>query len=246
MRPTPNLDSRAYPKLRYARTRFLFVHRISLSRKHKTQNPEPVDDSKLSGEFLIQAFKRRALGTGGRTPYHIFIPQSGDVEQLLPLDARGAHASGGYNSRSIAIAVAGKLDTAAMLPAQWEALVDACESLQDWRPKGLTVVGHTEQPNASRDPKKRCPGRKVPMDELRRALGPPGGYNEAACRLRTRSFGWILDDKPDPILELAELWQSGHQKNCICEMCSARRTTALADGRWAELYRATMGGPNRS
>lgn len=151
------------------------VHRLSLARD-VPQNPRVVDDSRLDGECIADGFiGHKQMGTGGEVPYHVLVRQDATVEQLLPLIQRGAHAIG-YNARSWAVAVAGNWDETAMPTHICEAMIDVVATLAVLP---MNVHGHTELAGASKDPKKRCPGRFVNMDEIREAVRkrfPPWSY----------------------------------------------------------------------
>ncbi len=153
----------------------LVLHRTDLSR-NTPHNPHPISDLMLTGPELAKRFRVRGLGTGGLTPYHFLVLVDGAVQQLLPLSVVGSHARD-YNYASIAVAVVGaKLETQPPLHVQSDSLVRLVAVLRGIN-GGLDVVGHTDLPGASEDPKKKCPGPFiVPAEVARLAMGlqPPG------------------------------------------------------------------------
>jgi N-acetyl-anhydromuramyl-L-alanine amidase AmpD len=148
--------------------RYCVVHRISLAQYHAKQNPNPISDKDLDAHGLIHSFQNTALGTGGWAPYHFLVKPNGKWEQVIALGYRGAH-SRGYNHCSIAVAVVGNTEDREMSTKQYNGLVKLLRLLREgWI---IDIVGHDELPGACGDPNKRCPGRFLPMDALRRELG---------------------------------------------------------------------------
>lgn len=138
----------------------LVVHRCSLSRVDPPWNAVAIPDEQLTGPELARRFRRNPA-TGGAVPYHLLVLRNGNVEQLLPLLARGAHAKGA-NASSVAIAYAGYNPT----PAQVRAIVRLALLLVVWRPP-LAIVGHSQIPGSSADPGKVCPGEGCDLVSIR-------------------------------------------------------------------------------
>jgi N-acetyl-anhydromuramyl-L-alanine amidase AmpD len=158
----------AYPLLSPASVQYVFVHRISLS-QIAYGNPHPIADDLLTGPELARRFLvSEALGTGQRIPYHLLVRRDGDVDQMISLGRRGAHARG-KNWCSWAVAIAGNTDEAPVSVKQWDALIDVLWLLAGLHPE-LQIVGHTEIPGTSGDPNKQCPGRHISMDSVRKAV----------------------------------------------------------------------------
>jgi hypothetical protein len=149
--------------LHYSRIRYIVIHRISLAFKTDA-NPHPIPDDQLGAVGLAMAFKDRGLCTGGRPPYHILICMDGAAEQILPLSVQGVHARR-YNDESIAIAMAGNTDMREAPLAQHKTLVEVCKPIYKLN-GGLQIAGHTDLPGASGDPRKRCPGRFLPLEPI--------------------------------------------------------------------------------
>lgn len=154
--------SKLHP-LRVPNIDIVVVHRLSLA-SETPENPEPIPDDMLNAAELARRFESYALGTGGQPPYQVLVRQDGIAEQVLPLLLRGAHAAN-YNWCSWGVAVAGNWDVREMPDRIWTALIQTVAVLSVVAER---VEGHTELPNASRDPSKRCPGRYVNMPYLRR------------------------------------------------------------------------------
>jgi len=89
--------------------------------------------------------------------YHFFIRVNGAVEVGRRLTETGAHVKG-YNSKSIAICMAG---TDRFTPEQWNSLRQLVQGLShQWKTgfnRTLEVYGHRQL-----DPHKTCPGFDVP------------------------------------------------------------------------------------
>lgn len=152
------------------------------------QKPRPID--------LLVIHRTEAGRTGPEVAqaegpaYHLFIPKDGSVQWALGqggfdlgFELRGAHAVG-YNARSIGIAVYGCFDLEPegkpQFPkptnlhptqAQLDTLDVLCRGLQWWLGDIVNLAGHTELPNATRFPGKRCPGRNLDMSKLRESTG---------------------------------------------------------------------------
>lgn len=138
---------------------WLVVHHCSLSRK-APGNLEPIDDEALAGPELARRFRDRALGTGGRTPYHVLVGLDGKTEQLLPLDVRGTHAAG-VNRCSLGVCYVG--EDGSPTRKQLAALVRVCTSLV-LHTHGAKLIRHDSLPNVG----KVCPGRQCDVTALSR------------------------------------------------------------------------------
>ena len=132
----------------------LVVHRISLSHYCRRQNENPINDYDLNGIELADRFLNLELGTGGITPYHLLVKQNGDVDQMLPLYRRGAHAIG-VNWKSIGVAIVYERGTE-LLAQQKQALLYVFAGLIPLN-SGLMCMGHSEIEGACSDPHKICP-----------------------------------------------------------------------------------------
>jgi hypothetical protein len=142
-------------KNRVADLAYLVIHRISLAQK-ADGNPDPIPDAMLSAVDIAEIFSDPKMGTGGLCPYHFLIRKDGTVEQMLPLLTRGAHSIG-YNSKSIAISVAGDYRKERATQEMIGRVAAVCAHLIPIN-GGLRIVGHTQLPNASADAGKVCPG----------------------------------------------------------------------------------------
>jgi hypothetical protein len=147
--------------------RWVVVHRTSLSRRGP-DNPNPIADQDLDGPGLTNRFRLspaappNGLGTGGRPPYHLLVRTDAVVEQVLPLEVRGAHAVG-INAESWAVAIAG--DGRPCSAEQLRTAAALCALLVPV--SGAELVGHTDLAGASRDSSKRCPWPVVDVTQLR-------------------------------------------------------------------------------
>lgn len=106
---------------------------------------------------------------GWRCPYHFYINEGGTIQQLTPLcfQAPGAWRA---NPFSLHIAVAGDFRTELPTPDQTLALVELCIELADLYPSA-EIDGHCPwKPGRSKNPLKKCPGKRINMDGLRQAV----------------------------------------------------------------------------
>lgn len=115
-------------------------------------------------EELVEAFKDRSLGTGGKYPYHFYVLRDGSIWQLVRLDEQAPGARG-HNRNGIQVAWEGDMRRDVPTTAQWEAGLDLAREL--YLRFDAPAFGHTELPNASRDPAKVCPGANLDMDAIR-------------------------------------------------------------------------------
>lgn len=130
-----------------------------------------------------------AAYTGSNVPYHYFNAAA-KVEQLLPLDERGAHAKAFGNVAGIGFAQQGDFRYAAPSAAQWGRAVQVCADLMPglsplplhmvnkvppWLRYNLPIYGHGEVSSAfARGSGKEhpngpaaCPGKHWSMSEFR-------------------------------------------------------------------------------
>jgi len=144
--------------------KWIVIHKTSLA-ELEPHNPKPIADDVLDGPLLVSAFCRGPMGfyTTNRAPYHVLVRTTGAAEQMLALDRVGAHARR-YNYASLAVAVVGETPNR----AQYESLVRVCAELALYA--RAPIVGHTDLPNASVDPAKRCPGGGLSIPELTLAV----------------------------------------------------------------------------
>jgi len=151
-------NSRALPRP----LRHVVVHKTSLS-QIEPHNPRPVPDADLDVVTLAAAFCRGPMAsyTRGLFPYHILVLPSGVIEQALPLDIQAAHA-GAHNAYSLAVAAVG--EHGPLTDSQQRALIVVCADLM--RLERVSLAGHIDLPDASRDPRKICPGPHIHMREL--------------------------------------------------------------------------------
>lgn len=150
----------------------LIVHHCSL-RHHGPGNSNPIEDRDLTGPELAKRFLDKGLGTGGRCPYHFLILSDGRIDQLLPLDVRGAHTPG-YNYRSIAISTVGEHLPPAR--SQVESLVKVLTGLV-LHTRGAWINGHMY---VAPSPGKICPHPDLDMKKLRAEVSnrlPPDWRN---------------------------------------------------------------------
>ena len=114
----------------------------------------------------FQAHPRIGM-TGGENPYHVIIDYN-KTEQVLCLDEGGAHARR-WNGKSLAIALRGDFNYKHPTPYQKSALYQLC-CLFSLYLGAIDIWGHTELPDASKDPMKRCPGGYLRMEQFREAV----------------------------------------------------------------------------
>ena len=130
-----------------------------------------------------------AKHTAGNVPYH-YLGTAERIEQMLPLDERGAHAKAFGNAAGIGFAQVGDFRHRAPAPAQWRRAVMLCADLvpalvplplfminmvPPWLRYGPPIYGHgevssafargsgKEQPNGPA----ACPGKHWSMSEFR-------------------------------------------------------------------------------
>lgn len=98
-------------------------------------------------------------------PYTFVVGPQGTCYQALPILARAPHALK-WNRRAISVAVVGDFRTAQPSEEQINACVWLGRRVLDVCNKPLRIVGHTEMPDSSSDPKKVCPGRYFPLRQI--------------------------------------------------------------------------------
>lgn len=115
--------------------------------------------------------------TGGGTPYHFVIGYS-KTFQCLPLKDCGVHARR-WNTKALAIAVQGDFNHEHPTAYQKYAVDLLSASLCRFL-GAVDVWGHTELPEATKDPMKRCPGAYMYMHNRRIAIRQL--WSENKCR----------------------------------------------------------------
>jgi len=123
---------------------------------------------------LVKAFAdttKFAAGfyTGGKTPYHFWIQENGQIGQLVPL-AYNVPGAVQYNARSIQIAWERDTRKVPLKAIQRDAVIWLCATLNEAFGGNLKIVGHTEEAAASTDPNKVCPGNKTSLTRLRQDI----------------------------------------------------------------------------
>lgn len=109
-------------------------------------------------------FYDKLEATGNKWPYHIWIFKNGDAIQLLPLTVVGPAAEN-FNAHYTQIVLEGDFNKHPPTPDQAVTLVALCTALAMG---GQTeIIGHTEKPGGSSDPRKVCPGKHLNLDGLR-------------------------------------------------------------------------------
>ncbi len=121
--------------------------------------------------------------TGQEMPYTWVIrcDPVGTIDQCLALTDTGPHAKR-WNAKSCSIAVVGEFNRHEPNNGQICSLIDLLVLLHG---AGITEIhGHTELPGATSDPLKRCPGKHLDMDAIRK---------EVAFRVREQGIRDLLD-----------------------------------------------------
>lgn len=170
------------------------VHRIDFSKdrggdsRFKFWGVKPVPREALSGYHLAERFTdmrkvpagkrygdydwrdRPGNYTGGEIPYHFLVRTDGTVDQCLELSEYGPHARR-WSWTGVAVAVAGDFRTGKDHPTAHQVNTTArlCALFAAYlgRKPHECVFGHTELPDASKDPAKACPGANLSPDHVR-------------------------------------------------------------------------------
>lgn len=150
--------------------------------KHRIREPLATIDTiavhrigKSLGEDAITICRRFiddpevAKYTGGEVPYGFILGAGGTIWQCLPISEVGAHARR-WNKQAIGVACIGDFREHMMPPFQYKRLIHLLACLQFGFPRDLEIKGHDELPGASSDPNKKCPGDKLPMQQVRDAV----------------------------------------------------------------------------
>jgi hypothetical protein len=141
----------------------LVVHRIEVSQEDATYGDTP--------EEVARFFREHPIGvkaTGGDMPYPILIAPDGTVTQTLPLGLIAPHAVK-WNPTTVGVGCIGDFRGRAPAAAQRTSLVEVCAALLRDLGCGVDAMhGHDELSGGSHDPNKECPGRCLPLEELRR------------------------------------------------------------------------------
>lgn len=144
----------------------LVIHRIEVSQEDPSFHDSP--------EEIARFFREHPIGveaTGGAMPYPLLIAPDGAVTQTLPLLQIAPHAAA-HNPMTIGVGLVGDFRRVPPSAAQRRSLVQVCATLLvQLRLDCAAVYGHDELQHGSRDPDKECPGRMLPMAELRREIG---------------------------------------------------------------------------
>lgn len=127
-------------------------------------------------EFLFN--EEVAKVTGGELPYSVLVDRNGECWQGLSVNDVGKHAKR-WNTPAIGVGVIGDFRQQSPTRAQYTALADFLAELlpsigrmpHEWvleRGQNVQALsGHDELPDGSSDPNKKCPGRFLPMAQLR-------------------------------------------------------------------------------
>lgn len=103
--------------------------------------------------------------TGGKRPYHFYIPEEGYVEQHLPISLV-APGAGTLNLAGIQVALHGDFRKAPPNAHQIQALCGLICRLEGILGRDLQIVGHTSRPGTTRSENKECPGSHLNPDEI--------------------------------------------------------------------------------
>lgn len=166
-------------EIHYGNLTHLVLHKTGVSVRELPWLPDPLADKDCNAFELARRFRRPNKYTGGLVPYHVLVDVDGRAEQMLPLSMQGAHAVK-RNAVALGIAYLGENPTQSQIVTMF-ALATVLVPIN----AGLEVVGHTELPGASRDPRKVCPGSKLDLAWFRSAV---------AAKLAP---GWQLRKRPE-------------------------------------------------
>lgn len=93
--------------------------------------------------------------------YNFFVAKNGEIFQLRPIYATGAHTLGGWNSRSIGICAEGNYEEETAMPdVQKKSIAECIDYCNDWAGKILPVSKHSQKWATA------CPGKFYPFDEI--------------------------------------------------------------------------------
>lgn len=131
---------------------------------------------------------RRGVGrhTGGRGPYHsLYTPSTRTLHVATPSWARTPHAMR-WNQHAYALAIVRDLRVDGLSDVEWGDVVDILTTIsRDFNILPDLIGGHTEFDKSTGDPSKECPGRCLPLGELRASV--------AASRKMSPDFQFELD-----------------------------------------------------
>jgi hypothetical protein len=142
-----------------------------------TENPEGVATVTLDGDYdskraQIEAWRQSGVPDSVRArafvPYTFLINPAGEIHQMLPLGASGAHARG-FNQSGYGIAFLGDFRVEPPSAAQLEAGVATAVALirQLRLPiDHLKLLGHDDARAAIGQGPKQCPGAEFPLSDL--------------------------------------------------------------------------------
>ena len=143
----------------------LVVHRISFALDDVCPVPDEIlDGPKIAGMYRDTCKYRAGSYTGGQMPYTFVVLQDGTIDQCLPVRELGPHAKR-WSWPGVSLAVVGDHRRRQPPEGQWFAVILFAAL---WHAAGLDLHGHTELDGASDDPLKRCPGKYLSMDVVRR------------------------------------------------------------------------------
>ena len=118
--------------------------------------------------YDVAEFFRRADNlhyTSGKYPYHLTFHKDGRVLQVVELGFQ-APAARVLNKPGIQIALIGDFRKEPPTVKQGLALVELCVALCEWM-QCINIMAHDEESDASADPDKECPGKHLPIKNLR-------------------------------------------------------------------------------
>jgi hypothetical protein len=153
----------------------LAVHRIGFDDWTQAQL-EAASPIEIARRFIDDP--EVAKYTGGELAYTLLLDHKGVWWQCLRLGDTGKHARR-WSVPAIGVGVIGDFRVRPPTPVQRAALVDGLARLAHAfgidplgrfgaYPTVPRLAGHDELPGGSADPKKRCPGKFLPMADLRR------------------------------------------------------------------------------
>lgn len=150
--------------------RWFVVHRFGwIDRNEFGVNGVSPDAEGVSDFYAREPEASRA--TGGKPPYTFIIDHFGTVEQVYPVGAITPHATR-FNVSGVGVAVLGDFRFVPPTDQQIKSLTELWSLFVSAWP-GMSIVGHTDLPNATKDVRKVCPGRNmdlVKIDTTARAM----------------------------------------------------------------------------
>jgi N-acetyl-anhydromuramyl-L-alanine amidase AmpD len=104
-------------------------------------------------------------------PYHFLVDRNGEIHRMLDLDAVGAHA-GSWNDRSVAVCFLGDFTDVPPNEAELHAGVALLGDIREVH-AAAEILGHDECLLRDGMPPKGCPGKRFPLDDVRRSVRRP-------------------------------------------------------------------------